>query len=110
MAVETLSEASLPGLDKQQRVDVERERGGHDGLFYGLCLLARAGLEDVLEVPRRDEEDADVRDDLRLREEELVLGRDGVEQLTKACGRGNVPMVKNVRSRKREWSETSESP
>ena len=40
---------------------------------------------------------------------ELVLGMDGVERTTKACGRGNVLMVKSVRSRKREWSETSES-
>ena len=78
MAVETLSEASLPGLDKQQRVDVERERGGHDGLLDGLCLLALTGPEDVLGVPRRDEEDAEVREDLRVREEvELVLERDG---------------------------------
>ena len=29
--------------------------------------------------------------------------------MTKACGRGNVPIVKSVRSRKREWSETSET-
>ena len=35
-------------------------------------------------------------------------GGTGVEWMTKACGRGNVPVVKRVRSRKREWSETSE--
>ena len=35
------------------------------------------GLEDVREVPRRDE-DAEVREDLRVPEDvELVLGRDG---------------------------------
>ena len=51
--------------------------GGRDRLLDGLCILAMAGLEEFLEVPRRDEEDADVRGDLRVREDELVLGRDG---------------------------------
>ena len=41
-------------------------------------------------------------------EVELVLGRDGVERTTKACGRGNVPIVKSVLSTEREWRETSE--
>ena len=76
-AAEALSDAALLGLDKHQRVDVERGCGGHDGVHDGLCLPVMAGLEDVLEVPRRDEEDADVRGDLRVREDELVLGRDG---------------------------------
>ena len=39
---------------------------------------------------------------------ELVLGGMGVECMTKVCGRGNVPIVKSVRSRKCEWIETNE--
>ena len=31
----------------------------------------------------------------------LVLGWTGVECMTKACGKGNVPMVTSVRSRRR---------
>ena len=33
--------------------------GSHDGLLDGICLLALTCLDDVLEVPRRDEEDAE---------------------------------------------------
>ena len=64
VAAEALSDASLLGLDKQQRVVIERGSGGHDGLFDGLSLLALAGLVDILEVPRRDGENAEVREDL----------------------------------------------
>ena len=78
VAVEALSEASILGLDNQGRVDGERGPSGHGGLLEGLCPLARVGLHDVLEVPRRDEEDADVREGQRVPDEaELVLGRDG---------------------------------
>ena len=51
VAVEALSEASLLGLDRQQRVDLERGPSGHDGLFDGIYHLAPAGLEDALDVP-----------------------------------------------------------
>ena len=39
VAGEAFSEAALLGNDKQQRVDVERERGGHDGLLDGIRIL-----------------------------------------------------------------------
>ena len=64
-------------MNKRQCVDGEGRLGGHDRLLDGICLLGLASREDILEVPRRDEEDADVRGDLRVREDELVLGRDG---------------------------------
>ena len=64
VAVIAFSEASLLGLDKQQRVVVERGSGGHDELLDGLSLLSLAGLVDILEVPRRDGENAEVREDL----------------------------------------------
>ena len=55
-------------------------------MLDGICLLGLAGLEDILEVPRRDE-DAEVRD-LRGRDEVvLVVGGTGVERMAKACGR-----------------------
>ena len=51
-------------------------------------------------MPLRDE-DSGVQD-LRVHEEVvLVLGWTGVECMTKACGKGNVPMVKSVWSRRR---------
>ena len=78
VAGEAFSDASFFGIDKSQRVDGERRPGGHDGLVDGLCVVTLVGLEDVFEVLRRDEEDADVREALQEREEvELVLGRDG---------------------------------
>ena len=60
MAVVVLSGTSLLGLEKQQRVDGERGAAVMMG-----CLMEFAfspgGLEDGLEVPRRDEEDAEAR-------------------------------------------------
>ena len=62
-----------------------------------------------MEVPRRDEENAEAE---KICEDAMrwnpFSGGTGVERVTRACGRGNVPIVKSVRSRKRERSETSE--
>ena len=89
-AVVALSEASLLGLDKHGRIDGERGRGGRDCCLRPLPSRP-GGSGGVLEVPLCDEEGAEVREDLRGREEvELVLGREGVERIAKACGRGTI--------------------
>ena len=107
-AAEALSDAALLGLDKHQRVVAECGRGGQDGLFAGLCPLALVGLEGVLEVPRGDEEDAEVQKICESRGDGTRHWRDGCLTHEKGVWPGNVPMVKSARSRRREWSETSE--
>ena len=77
VAVEALSEASILALNKQQRIDGERGRGGHDRLLDGICFLARVCLEDVLECRGVTKRTLRQRRSARTRGGGTRFGRDG---------------------------------